>query len=455
MGSGWGYLDQVQDLYNKAAQQASDAGQAVPNDNFFAQNFNKEKARQANNAAQLAANNIGANNIITEKTGAGGLPGIFGEKDDYKIALGGNIQDPNYDFNRLGISAARDNAGKMPIRQMDSASAGAALQSNGTLIDPSQQAQFRDQQLSLGQSLMAQANGQGPSVAGSQLQQSTEMNLQAALAQAASQRGGNLGAAQYALGNARANIQQQAAQQLAQTRIQEQMAARSQLGDVLNAGRGADIGLATNQAQLGQQNNQFNAGAVNQQNQFNAGLQQNTNATNLQSGAQQDQAKQQLIQQYLAMGLNYDQANYQAQIQQNQFNAGAYNQAVAASHGVGIQNSANSTQLAGAGISALGTIGAAAAMASDERLKTDIEDGEEKTAAFLDSLIAKSYRYKDEKYGVGHRVGIMAQDAEKSELGRYLVMNTPEGKMLDTNKVLSAALASVAHLNKRVKNLER
>ncbi len=94
-------------------------------------------------------------------------------------------------------------------------------------------------------------------------------------------------------------------------------------------------------------------------------------------------------------------------------------------------------------------------MASDERLKTDIEDGDQRTADFLDSLSAKHYRYKDEKFGAGPRVGIMAQDAEKSELGRFLVMNTPEGKMLDTNKVLSAALASVAHLNKRVKNLER
>ncbi len=244
--------------------------------------------------------------------------------------IGGQLNDIN---NRIAGIENR------PTLSMQAANAA------GANIDQSQQAQFRNQQLALGRSLMDQANGNGPSVAGSQLRQSTEMNLQAALAQASSSRGGNLGAAQYQLGNARANIQQQAAQQLAQTRIQEQMAARSQLGDVLNAGRGADIGLATTQAQLTQQGNQFNAG-----------LQQQTNAANLGSAQEQQAHKDALTQSYLAMGYNLEQANRMAELQQVQYNAGVLNSAEAVNKGIALQQNAQNIQLAGGIASAVGGI---------------------------------------------------------------------------------------------------
>jgi hypothetical protein len=48
----------------------------------------------------------------------------------------------------------------------------------------------------------------------------------------------------------------------------------------------------------------------------------------------------------------------------------------------------------------------------------------------------------------------MAQDAEKSALGRSFVVDTPHGKMIDGRKALGAALASIANLHQRLLGLE-
>lgn len=52
------------------------------------------------------------------------------------------------------------------------------------------------------------------------------------------------------------------------------------------------------------------------------------------------------------------------------------------------------------------------------------------------------------------RPGITAQDLEKSELGNALVIETPTGKAVDTAGLAGAAMASAAHLNKKIKRLE-
>jgi len=278
-----------------------------------------------------------------------GISGVFGGAHSYPIytanAPSGGMNAMQTDraaATMLGLGTAA-----MPTRQMTAAQA-LGSQANGATIDPTQQAQFRQQQMGLAQQLQAQANGTGPSVAGAQLQQSTEQNLQAALAQAASTRGGNLGAAQYQLANARANITQQAGMQLAQQRMQEQINAQSMLGGVLDQGRTSDIGLALNQAQLGQQNNQFNAQLGQQNSQFNAGQLQSASAANLQAGIAQDQFKQQQLADLLKAGYSMDQAMYQMQVQQSQFNAGLVAQQYAAANGLSIQSAGQAMQLGGA-----------------------------------------------------------------------------------------------------------
>lgn len=97
---------------------------------------------------------------------------------------------------------------------------------------------------------------------------------------------------------------------------------------------------------------------------------------------------------------------------------------------------------------------------SDEDLK--IIDGpvsDEEIDEFLSKMTATSYDYTDEAKDkgapAGRQVGIIAQDAEKSKMGKNIVVKDEDGdRMLDVPKTVSALLASSAVLNKRVKKLE-
>lgn len=75
----------------------------------------------------------------------------------------------------------------------------------------------------------------------------------------------------------------------------------------------------------------------------------------------------------------------------------------------------------------------------------------------LDNLSPYSYEYKDPKgmgAAEGTRFGIMAQDLEKSDAGRSIVMNTQSGKMVDTKQGLGLALAAMAAIHQRLKKVE-
>jgi uncharacterized protein YcfJ len=113
-----------------------------------------------------------------------------------------------------------------------------------------------------------------------------------------------------------------------------------------------------------------------------------------------------------------------------------------------------------AGGGALGSAvgqGAGEAM-SDKRLKKHVETAKSDVKKFLDSVGAKKYEYKDPKApgaAKGERVGVMAQDLEKSEMGKALVRNTPQGKMVDTVQGFGALLAAQAEMHNRLKKLEK
>jgi len=128
-------------------------------------------------------------------------------------------------------------------------------------VDASQQAQFRQGQTTLAAQLAAQANGTGPSLAQGQLQRATDQNLGQALAMAQAAGPNNAGAARQ-VAYQRGNISQQAAGDSAQLRLQEQMQAQNQLGQVLAGARGQDLGLAGDNAQLQAQQNALNDQAV-------------------------------------------------------------------------------------------------------------------------------------------------------------------------------------------------
>lgn len=96
---------------------------------------------------------------------------------------------------------------------------------------------------------------------------------------------------------------------------------------------------------------------------------------------------------------------------------------------------------------------------SDKNSKKNIKktDGEarEKVGDFLNALDAYSFEYKNEKDGKGEHAGVMAQDLEKTEMGKQMVKDTPEGKVVDFAQGFGALLASMAELNDEVKNLKK
>ena len=171
---------------------------------------------------------------------------------------------------------------------------GPTAQAGAAQIDPALQAQIRQSQMGLVSGLEGAIAGKEPSAAEIMLRNATDRNVanQYALAQAAT--GMNTGLAQRTAMINAADASQQAIMQQALLRAQEIAAARGQLGGVLDSARGADIGLATNQAGLQQQANLANTGALNTSTLTQAQLSQQAaiQQAQLQQGASQFNAGQ-------------------------------------------------------------------------------------------------------------------------------------------------------------------
>ena len=112
--------------------------------------------------------------------------------------------------------------------------------------------------------------------------------------------------------------------------------------------------------------------------------------------------------------------------------------------------------LAGMGAGAA-TIGAAK---SDIRVKKNIEPATAQAKDYLDFQYRKmldqvdpyTYDYKSDEYGRGKQLGVMAQDLEKSPLGKGMV-KTKDGKK-EINANISTILAGQAVLNDRLNKIE-
>ncbi len=98
--------------------------------------------------------------------------------------------------------------------------------------------------------------------------------------------------------------------------------------------------------------------------------------------------------------------------------------------------------------------------ASDEETKTNVSPGKASIKEFLDKAKPYHYEYKDSEKdkpgrGLGEYVSPMAQDLEKTELGKDMVTEGPDGKkMVDYGKGFGAMLAGISSLNKRLEDLE-
>ena len=147
------------------------------------------------------------------------------------------------------------------------------------------------------------------------------------------------------------------------------------------------------------------------------------------------------------------------QAQERQQAAGGLGNIAAAQRGVAAnvagQNLQAQTAAQGQQLGMIGALGSGLIAASDKNLKKDMKD--ESSAAtsniqdFLNAVQSSSFKYKgeDKKFN-----GVMAQDLEKTELGKQMVVDTPQGKIVDFGVGFANLLASQAELNKRLAKIE-
>ena len=344
------------------------------------------------------------------------------------------------------------------------------------VLDPTNSA-FYEKQKALAAALEQQAAGQGPSLANLQLQEALEAALKNQMGALAGTPGVNAAMASRLFGYQAGDARRNAALAAAQTRMAEQLAARQQLNEILASGRAQDTAIqqgnqsainqgiltqsdvdtrvalsnqlagntqAYNQAQLIQQSNQYNADTAYQRAVQQAKLAQeaaiaNQNAFNARNTAQGQ----------ISGGIKQSELGAKATIEASENAADATVEASENSlAGDLLTDNNNSTNLQPTTPRDPNVIG------SDKKFKKNISPGGDEAEDMMDKLAAAIFEYKNKKRGAGKQVGVMAQDLEKSKLGKQMVENRGDGKYVNFAKGLGAVLAAQADLNKRMKALE-
>lgn len=162
--------------------------------------------------------------------------------------------------------------------------------------------------------------------------------------------------------------------------------------------------------------------------------------TNLGLGSQLGQLYANTGQQLGSM--NMSGAGYNTALTQSMMEAQA-NAANAA--GMAAQASANSNK---------GILGAVASIVSDERIKTNVEDGDTAAEELLESIAPYTFEYADKSITEDRILGVMAQDLERSEIGRACVDEVNGVKMINAWKAVSALFGVVAHLHSEIEQLK-
>lgn len=257
-------------------------------------------------------------------------------------------------------------------------------------IDYGQSDEMRKRQGALATMLEEQAAGQGPSIAQQQLQRGTEAAMAQAAALGRSQAGQGAGLQQRNIAQQQAQIGQQAASDSAMVRMQEQLQARSALGNILQGARGQDIQSATERARLQQEAERDKYGALERQQQ---------RELDIKKGEQE--SRKGLI--------------------------GGVVQSIATG-ALGASDERLKENVSDAGPAIDRMLSSLAAKSYDYK--------------------------EPEVDGGGRRTGVMAQDLEKSDLGERLVMDTARGKYVNYERALPLLLASAARLSERLDSFE-
>jgi hypothetical protein len=286
-----------------------------------------EQERQKQEAdKQAALSGLGVTTTGTATTAASGLPGALGattQQDLYGIG----IQNP------FDLSSFQGKLGGLGQQFQGSQ----AAQMGAAQVAPVGQGDVDK----LTGMLFGSASGtSGPTAADIEFQRANNQNMNNALSLAASApgHGGSYTAALRQAMRQNAATGQEASLGAGQLRAQEQQAAMGQLGSLLPALRGQNIGIASE----------------------NAVFQQQASAENAQLLEQHGSEIRSRVQALLGAGLTAEQAYNQAILEQKQFNLQSLVQQQGVAKGLAMQAGQSGAQVAGAGLGALGTVAAAA-----------------------------------------------------------------------------------------------
>lgn len=281
-----------------------------------------------------------------------------------------------------------------------------------------------------------------------------EQGRQKAIMQEMAQRGtlggGQELAARLMSSQASAQRAAESAEALEAEKYRRGLAGISQAGGLAGQMRGQEFGEEAQKASAADVISQFNLQNRQRVQEANLARQRQVADINVQTQHQKELAeKQHAVQQ---PGQKFQQelqlAGGKAGVYQTQAQTEAQKQAAEAAAGA---------QEKSAGMGLLGSVigTGATLMASDERVKVNIEDGEQPIEDMLDNLEPKKYEYTDEAYGEGEHVGVMAQDLENSELGDTFVEEDMDGtKMVDYQKMMPTLLASQTKQHEEMKEVK-
>jgi hypothetical protein len=95
------------------------------------------------------------------------------------------------------------------------------------------------------------------------------------------------------------------------------------------------------------------------------------------------------------------------------------------------------------------------ALMSDERQKEAVEDAKPSLMQFLGTIGAHQYEYRNpELDGAGTYVSPMAQELERTDLGKSAVLDTPRGKMVDYGRLGGINLAAVSVVHRELEKVK-
>lgn len=304
--------------------------------------------------------------------------------------------------------------------------------------------------------------GGGTAISDAQAQDAREALRRQVDSQTASARGVNPAIALRQAQNTLATGNQQIQQQASQAALQEELGRQQAAAGLFGQARQGDLAAAGQLGQLGQA-----AAGLRGQDlglaQAQAGFDQQTNLANQQAELQFRQLEDSLFTDLLNQGLSFEQAQQQAQlqagIQLEQLRAQQASNQADLNLGLIGAATGNTTARRGQDIGLLGAAansgaGLAGVLLSDERAKENIEDAGDEFKDFLNALSASKYTYKKE-HGGEKAYSVMAQELEKTPVGKTMVERRPDGlRQVNYGRGLAVMLASQAALNERLNKLE-